>query len=355
MGPSEGVGHVNPVISVLFRAIPVVMGVICFSYGLYVRSGGDDAPHYVAGHVLVALTAICIALYTTAATIIRQLVQHYGPVWVVVLPALGYTVSLVTMIWGVTIIASGGGQQYVVAGHVTLGIGFVAACVSTVATASTKFALIAQSESQPVGSGAPDSGYSGRVGALFVSIPAVLALVGFVVAGTLWARGGDEALVAGHVMFGLSVICAALVSLVASIVRQIRNEFGDAERYRWSWWVIAMGTLNVVLGLVVLFSSDDAARLAPGTVLIGLGLICFSILSKVLLLALVWRQTFGLANRIPLIPVGTALACLFFAAFLFEATDAQPGFFVGAHVMVGLGAVCFTLYSIVSILEAGRE
>ncbi len=139
------------------------------------------------------------------------------------------------------------------------------------------------------------------------------------------------ALVAGHVMFGLSVICAALVALVASIVRQVRNEFGDAERYRWSWWVVATGTANIVLGLVVLLSSDDPARLAPGTVLIGLGLICCSILSKVLLLALVWRQTFALANRIPLIPVGTALACLFFAAFLFEATDAQPGFFVGAR------------------------
>jgi len=116
-----------------------------------------------------------------------------------------------------------------------------------------------------------------------------------------------------------------------------------------------MGTVNVVLGVWVLLSSDDPARLAPGTVLIGLGLICFSILSKVVLLALVWRQVFALANRIPLIPVGTALACLFFAAFLFEATTTQPGFFVGAHVLVGLGAVCFTLFSIVSILEAGTS
>jgi Protein of unknown function (DUF2776). len=77
----------------------------------------------------------------------------------------------------------------------------------------------------------------------------------------------------------------------------------------------------VVLGLVVLFSSDNPARLAPGTVLIGLGLVCFSILSKVLLLALVWRQVFALANRIPFIPVATALICLFFAAFLLEATS----------------------------------
>ena len=345
----------NPTISILFRAIPLAMGAICLSFGLYVRSGGDAADHFVAGHVLMALTAICIALFTTAATIIRQLVQRYGPGWAVGLPALGYTVSVATMIWGVTIIARGDELKYVVAGHVTLGIGFIAASVSTVATASTKFVLIQQSEARPVGGGAPDAAYSRRVGEVLVAIPALLALVGTVVAVTFFARGGDVALVAGHVMFGLSVICAALVALVASIVRQVRNEFGDAERYRWSWWVVATATTNIVLGLVVLLSSDDPARLAPGTVLIGLGLICCSILSKVLLLALVWRQTFALANRIPLIPVGTALACLFFAAFLFEATDSQPGYFVGAHVLVGLGAVCFTLYSIVSILEAGTS
>ena len=61
------------------------------------------------------------------------------------------------------------------------------------------------------------------------------------------------------------------------------------------------------------------------------------------------------ADRIPIIPVGTAPACLFLAAFLFEATDRQAGFLVGAHVLVGLGAVCFTLFSIVSVLEAGTS
>ncbi len=144
----------DPAISILFRVIPLAMGAICLSFGLYVRSGGGDANHFVAGHVLVALTAICIALFTTAATIIRQLIQRYGPGWAVALPALGYTVSVATMIWGVTIIARGDELKYVVAGHVTLGIGFVAACVSTVATASTKFVLIQQSEARAVGSGA---------------------------------------------------------------------------------------------------------------------------------------------------------------------------------------------------------
>jgi len=345
----------NPSISVLLRAIPLAMGAVCLAFGLYVLSGGDDADHFVAGHVNVALTAICIALFTTAATIIRQLVHRNGKGWAVALPVLGYTVALATMIWGIAIIARGDEPQFVLAGHVVLGIGFITGCVSTVASASTKFLLIQQSAARPAGGGAPDGAYSRGVGTVLIAIPALFALAGLVLAMTLYAKGANAALVAGNVMVGLSLICSALVALIATIVRQVRNEFGDAERYRWAWWVVAMGTISVVLGLVVLFSSDKSARLAPGTVLIGLGLICFSILSKVLLLALVWRQVFALANRIPIIPVGTALACLFFAAFLFEATITQTGFFVGAHVLVGLGAVCFTLFSIVSILEAGTS
>jgi hypothetical protein len=345
----------NRSISILFRAIPLAMGAVCLAFGLYVLSGGDDSNHFVAGHVNVALTAICIALFTTAATIIRQLVHRYGKVWEIVLPVLGYAVAVATMIWGVTIVLRGDEPQFVVAGHVVLGVGFIAASVSTVATASTKFTLIQTSAARDAGSGPPQGAYSRGVGTVLIAIPAVLAVVGLVIAATLLMRGTTPGFVAGHVMIGLSLICSALVALVASIVRQVRNEFGDAERYRWTWWVVAMGTINLVLGIVVLLASDDSARLAPGTVLIGLGLICFSILSKVVLLALVWRQVFALANRIPIIPVATALTCLFFAAFLFEATTQQPGYFVGAHVLVGLGAVCFTLFSIVSILEAGTS
>jgi hypothetical protein len=85
----------------------------------------------------------------------------------------------------------------------------------------------------------------------------------------------------------------------------------------------------------------------------GLGLVCFSILSKVGLLALVWRRTFALANRVPLLPILTALTCLFLAAFVFQAAVSDANVFIPARVLVGLGAICFSLYSIVSILESG--
>ena len=38
---------------------------------------------------------------------------------------------------------------------------------------------------------------------------------------------------------------------------------------------------------------------------------------------------------------------------MFEAAVFNPAYFVPARVMVGLGGVCFTLFSIVSILESG--
>ncbi|MEV7008947.1 DUF2776 family protein [Streptosporangium sp. NPDC051022] len=345
----------NFAISVLFRAIPLVIGAVCLAFGLYIDSGGTDADHFVAGHVNIALTAICYALFTTAATIIRQLVHRYNLFWRIALPLSGYVVALATIGWGVFLVLRGDASKFVVAGHVVLGVGLIAVCVSTVATASTAFALIPVNAARSPQDGPPEEAYLREVGMVLVAIPIVCAVAGFVLALVLMARGGSADYVAGHVLFGLAAICASLVALVASIVRQVRNAFGQAERYRWSWLVVLMGTINLVLGLYDLLSSDRPYRIAPGYILIGLSLVCFSILSKALLLALVWRRSFPLANRIPILPVATALICLFLSAFLFEAAVTDTQFFIPARVMVGLGAVCFTLFSIVSILEAGTS
>ena len=55
-------------ISVLFRIIPLAMGAICLGYGWYIWDMGSDANTYVAGHVVLFLSIICVALFTTAAT-----------------------------------------------------------------------------------------------------------------------------------------------------------------------------------------------------------------------------------------------------------------------------------------------
>ena len=345
----------NRTISVIFRAIPLLMGAVCLSFGLYILAGPNDAGHFVAGHVNVGLTAICFALFTTAATIIRQLVNRYGRVWVILLPLSGYVAAAAAIAWGIVLANRDSTAQNLTAGFVVIGVGLVAACVSTVAAASTKFTLIQSAQLLDALGGPPEGAHSRSTGAALIAVPVVAAVVGFSLAAGLLLRGDSPGFVAGHVLLGLSAICTALIALVASIVRQVRNTFSEGERFAWAWLVAAAGTANVLLGLFVLFGFHEPYRLAPGCVLLGLGLICFSILSKVLLLALVWRRTFALANRIPLMPIGTALTCLFFAAFLSEAAGTDPEFFVPAHVLVGLGAVCFTLFSIVSILEAGTS
>lgn len=345
----------NIVISVLFRAIPLVLGATCLAFGLYVGSGGADTGHFVAGQVNIALTAICYALFTTAATIIRQLINRYSLFWRVALPLTGYLVALATIGWGIFTVSRGDETRFVVAGFVTIGIGLIATCVSTVATASTAFSLIPYNAARAPDAGPPEGAYLERVGKTLIAVPMVCAVVGFAIAFGLLFQGESSTYVAGHVLFGLSAICASLIALVASIVRQVRNVFHDIERYRWSWLVVIMGTVSFALGLYVLLGSDLPYRIAPGYILIGLALVCFSILSKALLLALVWRRSFPLANRIPILPVATALICLFFSAFLSEAAVTDPQFFIPARVMVGLGAVCFTLFSIVSILEAGTS
>ncbi|MEV5307912.1 DUF2776 family protein [Streptomyces diastaticus] len=133
----------------------------------------------------------------------------------------------------------------------------------------------------------------------------------------------------------------------------MQNTYAPRERVLWPVAAAVLGAVGVILGLVVVAAHSRSSQLSAGFVLIGLGLVCWSILSKVLLLALVWRRTAPLANRVPLIPVGTALLCLFLMAFLFESDDSAV--IVGARVLTGLGGICFSLFSIVSILESGTS
>lgn len=343
-------------ISILFRAIPLLMGLVCLGLGWYVFVGGDNADHRLAGHVLMSLTAICVALFTTAAMIIRQLTKTFAPVWKVVLPLIGYSVAAATAIWGL-VVRGGPSAPDFVAGHVMFGVALIGACVTTVAVASSAFTLIpANSAGRTHEDGAPPGAYGREIAMVLIFVPVAAALL-LAAWAVVLLRDASQAphYVAGHVMLGLAAICACLISLVASVARQVRNEFDTRERWWWTGWVVLLGSSIVLWGLFVLFGSDRPERLAPGCIMIGLGLICFSILSKVFLLAAVWRREFALANRVPLIPVFTCLACLFFAAFLTEATLTQPGLFIPSRVLVGLGAVCFTLFSIVSILEAGTS
>ncbi|MFD6552312.1 DUF2776 family protein [Streptomyces sp. NPDC058398] len=350
----------NYVVSVIFRAIPLAMMAVCVGFGLYVWTAGETSGNFVAGRVVTFLGAICLCLFSTAATIIRQLIDRFTNLDKVVWPTIGYLAAAGTTAYGASLFvgasSSGLNKEYV-AGHVVFGLGLISGCVATVATASTKFSLIPENSQSAEGDRrVPPAAFS--QGAVWVlgAIPVVLAIIAWAFSiANLAASTTPGRFTVGHVDAGLAFVCTSLIGLVLSIVRQVQNTYGEQDRRRWPLLVIVTGSLSMIWGIVVLALHSESYYLTPGFVMTGLGLVCFSILSKVGLLALVWRRTFELANRVPLIPVLTALACLFLAAFVFQAAVADPNVFIPARVLIGLGAICFSLYSIVSILESGTS
>lgn len=349
----------NIYMSIFFRLVPLLMGAICLGYGFYVDKLEQTVgtQYIVASHVLIALTAICIALFTTAATIIRQLIKKYNNFYKFILPLIGYTVGVTTAIVGIyfwTIYKNK--PPYFVSGNIIFGIGLIACCISTVATASTKFLLIPKNSANLKEGEIPKGAFKDKQGKVLISVPIICSLAGLTRGFYLmFSSSSVPNSIAAHVLIGISLICVSLISLVVSIVKQIQNTFKNKERWTWSKIVLLMGSIDIIWGIVTLITCNNEALIAPGFVLIGLGLICYSISSKVVLIALVWRNKCDLAKRIPIIPVVTALSCLFIGAFLFEAALFNPAYFIPARVMVGLGAVCFTLFSIVSILESGTS
>ena len=310
----------NHGISILFRAIPLAMAAFCFAYGAYIFAAGTDAARLTAGPVVFYLGAICVALYCTAATENSITTQSYD-------------------------------EQSTYDAEEEL----ITACVATAATSSTRFSLIPKNSADDSFSVNP-AGFTRAESSLLIFIVSAIAAIAWVWCILLYVRGTLPAhIVAGSVMFGIACVCTSLIALVASIARQARGSYTMAEKGKWTGLVLTMGSLAFVLGLILIFAYWDHPINFVGFVLIGLALICWSISSKVILLAKIWHADFPLANRIPIIPVLTALACLFLAAFLYEEAAFQAKFFVPARVLSGFGAICFTLYSIVSILESGTS
>ncbi|MFR4039468.1 MAG: DUF2776 family protein [Butyricimonas faecalis] len=254
-------------ISVLFRFIPLLMALICFFFGGYIFAYGNDEARWVAGPVVFSLGVLCIALFATAATIIRQLIHTYNPVAKYLLPGMGYLFALGTMIWGICWITSPEPRNLFVPGHVICGVSLIAACISTAATSSTKFTLI------PVNSrGTSDkinpNGFSATTETVLIGLTVLFATVAWVWAIVLLSGSGGDHLVAGSVMAGLVCICTSLIGLVASISRQIRNDYGENDRKYYRDWCFHGDNLHRG-GIVELLAAPVPVN-TTGFILIGL-------------------------------------------------------------------------------------
>ncbi|MGA4545838.1 DUF2776 family protein [Uniformispora flossi] len=345
-------------ISLLFRAIPVVMAGVCLGMGLTVlRHPHPDPDAYVAGHVNVFLTAICLCLFATACTIIRQLLGRYSAADRLAYPILAGLLAAGTFAYGVHLATDPDSPNpHSLAGHVILGLGLICGCVFSVVLASTRFSTIPLNSASAPGSPAAGPSFGATFARLLPFLPFALALTAWTWSIVLLAGGGHGTGVprstAGFVLAGIACVCTALIGLVASILRQVQGTYTDTDRRAWPALAAAAGAVSLLWG-IGLICHDNPKWATPGLVMAGLGLVCWSILSKVLLLAIVWRRTAELASRVPMIPTLTALSCLFLSTFLFEADTSSV--IVAARVLVGLGAICYSLFSIVSILESGTS
>lgn len=345
-------------ISLLFRAIPVVMGGVCLGMGLTILRHPHPTPNaYVAGHVNIYLTAICLCLFATACTIIRQLLGRYTAADRIAYPALAGLLAAGTFAYGVHLATDPDSPRpHFVAGHVILGLGLICGCVFTVVLVSTRFSTIPLNSAAAPGSPAAGPSFGATFVRMAPFLPVTFALTAWTWSIVLLAGGGGGTGVtrgtAGYVLAGIACVCTALIGLVVSILRQVQGTYTDTDRRVWPLVAAASGTVSLAWG-VGLICFHNPRWATPGLVMVGLGLVCWSILSKVLLLAIVWRRTAELASRVPMIPTLTALACLFLSTFLFEADTSSV--IVAARVLVGLGAICYSLFSIVSILESGTS
>lgn len=326
-------------ISVLFRAIPLLMALFCFGYGWFITSYGTDPNRYVAGPVIFSLGMICIALFSTAATIIRQIIGTFGQVSKYTLPGIGYLSAVLTIIGGMHILHSSPDSASFVAGHVICGVGFITACVATTATSSTRFTMITRKNAQKSDHDVPPKAFTRTQGLMLISVACHSRADNLDMGVVLLSKSSlhPKYFVAGHVMIGLASICTCLITLVATIARQIRNIFSQTERKIWPVLVLVVGSLCIIWGLILILGTANMSLGSTGYIMIGLGLVCYSISSKVILLSKIWRHEFKLPP-VPLIPIFTALTCLFLSAFLFEIDSVHGYYFVPARVLAGLEA-----------------
>ncbi|EFH6255393.1 DUF2776 family protein [Escherichia coli] len=80
----------NIYIGWLFKLIPLIMGLICIALGGFVLESSGQSEYFVAGHVLISLAAICLALFTTALIIISQLTRGVNTFYNTLFPIIGY-------------------------------------------------------------------------------------------------------------------------------------------------------------------------------------------------------------------------------------------------------------------------
>jgi hypothetical protein len=190
----------------------------------------------------------------------------------------------------------------------------------------------------------------------------------------VWTAGGASGnFVAGWVVTFLGVIClclfctaatiirqlighyTSLIALVWSIVRQVQNTYGQRDRIVWPWLVIVMGSLSMIWGIVVLALGSESYYLTPGFVMTGLGLVASAFSARWVCSPWCGGGRSALPNGCPCSRFSRGSRVCSWQRSCSRQRWADSNVFIPARVLVGRGAICFSLYSIVSILESGTS
>ena len=167
------------------------MALFCFGYGAFVLHEGLDSAKFVAGPVVFSLGMICIALFATAATIIRQIIHTYNPIARYALPVIGYLAAVLTVIYGWNYMHEAATASNFVAGHVICGVGFITACVATTATASTRFTLI-PANSERTDQLQPADAFNSSQGYILIAVATLMAVMAWIWAFWLLSKSSEH-------------------------------------------------------------------------------------------------------------------------------------------------------------------
>lgn len=234
-------------ISVLFRAIRLVMALFCFFYGGYIYLWGDDSSRMIAGRSFSSSDRSASHCLRRPPRSSRPDHPHVQSVRQVFSADSRILRSPRTFICGIAIFKDTEVAEFFVAGHIVCGLGLITGCVATAATVSTRFSLIPENSTSPSRE-INAKGFTQQQELIFESIAAFFAALAWAWTIVLLAGGSTPHFVAGSVMGGIACICTSLIALVASIVRQERNVYADREKKIWPRLVLIMGTIGHDLG-----------------------------------------------------------------------------------------------------------
>ncbi|MBO6021198.1 MAG: DUF2776 family protein [Aeriscardovia sp.] len=299
----------------------------------------------IAGRFLISLGSITFALFCVVATSMRQ-IEGFTRVWY--FPAVAYSFALGICIWAIIILATGSSADDIVSGHMALGAGMIALCVSTIALTSRHFLHISANSLHRADSSIDSSSYTRHGVLLLASIPACVSLAGFCYAIYSMALRSTPEKLGGHALVAQSFVCLSLTFIVYILARQMNNTFLKKFKWRFSVYVVINGLVDIIWGICVL-CLRPSAFITPGFGMIALGMVCISISGKAHRVVGSWKGVSELAYFAAYFPVFAGLGGLFLSIILFSVSTRFPVYLNAAYAVSGLAAVCVAIYGIVAI------